>query len=397
MKQKIILTILLLTILSLSLFVSAIESTSDFGSSPERESSPEIQKKITCNFIDSENREVKCTLVAEEKCNEPYDRCDGLKECPPCVPLEILGECSGINSCEIDFEQTDKDSYVKYTLKTDCSSHTYGFDKDSIMTSISENDRVELDCKAGREQDLGLGETIVCKDSDEGFNIYKKGKIECKNIETGEVLATSEDKCQVMAGDNNDIRLLEMFLSSSFGSGGAYTVKCKYGCLDGACINKDGSSEKMPICTDTDGGDNIFVKGQVEGFYYGGKGAQDEETIFQKKSFEDECSTKEENSITEYYCMNGAIKSETISCEDGICSDGVCISDCSGCEKNGNCYNYGEILDGEYCSGRGSFSSLKENGILCINNFECGSGICENICVSKNLFQKIVDWLRNIF
>jgi hypothetical protein len=78
-------------------------------------------------------------LRAQEKCVDSYDRCQGLKECPPCVPSYILGECSGVNSCELNFEKTDKESYVEYSFETSCgkSTKTYLFDKESLLQNKS--------------------------------------------------------------------------------------------------------------------------------------------------------------------------------------------------------------------------------------------------------------------
>ena len=65
-------------------------------------------------------------------------------------------------------------------------------------------------------------------------------------------------------------------------------------------------------CIDTDGGINDYVKGTVT--YYG-------------KKYTDGCSHYFSKVITEYYCDNGRVKSETHSCPpDYTCQDGVCKS-----------------------------------------------------------------------
>jgi len=98
-----------------------------------------------------------------------------------------------------------------------------------------------------------------------------------------------------------------------------------------------------------------------------------------------------------------------IECEDKIrkcggdcppCSDdGDIFYPCSGCELEDKCYPYGFRKAQEYCSDKNNMfvSQLGDNEV-CENNFECKTNLCINgNCVSSNIWNKFLEWFRNIF
>jgi hypothetical protein len=103
----------------------------------------------------------------------------------------------------------------------------------------------------------------------------------------------------------------------------------------------------------------------------------------------------------------GKLCSENFECMSGFCEQGKCVESIEvetkeeclfGCFYNERCYNVGSRVNGDYCSERLSFVSQVMDGKDCLDNYECISNIClENECISLNLFQKFVAWLKGSF
>lgn len=182
----------------------------------------------------------------------------------------------------------------------------------------------------------------TCTDSDGGKDYYVKGHgtglypINARNgyfifretclggckKTTDEQFDTYYDHCL------NSNQLNEAFCSVD-GSLQAYGYTCPNGCKDGACVESTTNETK---CTDSDGGKDYYVKGEVYSEYTG---------ILEK----DSCNIKVEQGggnyyhspvnscigsncyISEYYCMDSGysdIVSPLPECPNG-CSDGACI------------------------------------------------------------------------
>ena len=96
----------------------------------------------------------------------------------------------------------------------------------------------------------------------------------------------------------------------------AHNVGAKYG----QTSRMDVCEEKItPTCTDTDGGRDYYTKGNTKGH----DGRTD--PFYTGHNIWDKCSIDTEY-LTEWYCENNLIKSETIKCSNG-CSDGACVKE----------------------------------------------------------------------
>jgi len=70
----------------------------------------------------------------------------------------------------------------------------------------------------------------------------------------------------------------------------------------------------------------------------------------------------------------------------------------SECPLNGKCYPLGYRKSGKYCSDNYEFVEERGNDESCENNFECTSNVCiNNKCVDAGLWQKFLNWFKNIF
>src|SRR3989338_3371428 len=82
--------------------------------------------------------------------------------------------------------------------------------------------------------------------------------------------------------------------------------------------NVTGATVITARCSDTDGGYNRFTKGVAEGTYY---------LDYSEGTYMDECSSSEENKLTEYYCKGDLVVYATEPCAEGmVCQDGVCVT-----------------------------------------------------------------------
>lgn len=155
----------------------------------------------------------------------------------------------------------------------------------------------------------------------------------------------------------------------------------------------------IPSCTDDDGGENINLKGTVNG-------ALVTDIMGSSVSRTDSCSA---NILSEFICAETSegsgvygITQKDIECANG-CSDGACIADepieCSnGCFLDDKCYPFGVRNEGDYCDLSSNFAVQKSEGLFCQNNFECSSNLClDNQCVQEGLFKRFLEFLRNFF
>lgn len=75
---------------------------------------------------------------------------------------------------------------------------------------------------------------------------------------------------------------------------------------------------------------------------------------------------------------------------------------CVGCLLDEECEPYGyrtKMEDlGVYCSKNKKFAAQKDNYEPCSNHYECVSNLCiQDECVSMNLLQRIIEWVKKIF
>ena len=123
-----------------------------------------------------------------------------------------------------------------------------------------------------------------------------------------------------------------------------------------------------------------------------------------------ECYTAESETIPDCSlldCVNPYYDREKKQCECGstnstttdteIFSNDVLICKDS-CALDGKCYPFGYIKNGKFCNDDSSFTLQLKAESSCENNFECDSNLCiGNQCVSAGLWQKIMNWFKNLF
>jgi len=142
-------------------------------------------------------------------------------------------------------------------------------------------------CEAGR----CMKPSSECRETDAGNDIYTAGTL---TIQVGLTNAEYMDKCI-------DAKTLKEY----YCTGDTYTselVTCPEDlvCAQDAC--------KRPVCSDTDGGNDIFRKGMVN------KGPD---------SYEDSCTDSEGGA--EYFCEDNNVKSFQFTCPMGyVCNEGRC-------------------------------------------------------------------------
>jgi hypothetical protein len=176
------------------------------------------------------------------------------------------------------------------------------------------------------ETDCGtcIPDEAFCSDSDGGVNFLEKGTIEYNHLVSGEIM-NSTDYC-------NSNWLYEYYCGEiPKGMSNALTLTiCDEGCSDGACLASsscgDGECsleenyisclEDCPnVCLETDDGEDYFVKGTVDGFYYSGTHMIEEDYCY------------DSNRVVEFYCTpegyaaGGGVVECPGECIDGACSE----------------------------------------------------------------------------
>ncbi|MBW2978085.1 hypothetical protein KY331_04535 [Candidatus Woesearchaeota archaeon] len=177
---------------------------------------------------------------------------------------------------------------------------------------------VTYNCPSGCSNGACLEEpSVQCTDSDGGKNYYKQGIVE---INLPGLHGTSEDFCE----GNGD--LIEFMCPSDKNSGQADFdfYHCPYGCKNGACLE---APEEEITCTDSDGGKNYFVKGEVTGY------SNQPPELF---TFVDCCVDSEDptgkcvsigDTVVERYCEDGYWNSFVYKeCPYG-CKNGACLEE----------------------------------------------------------------------
>ncbi len=218
----------------------------------------------------------------------------------------------------------------------------------------------------------------TCNESDGGEVYSIKGVL--NYIDIAGKTETKEDVCIDSSNYGKD-KLLKEYYCQTVGGYTHWTSKeklCENGCINGSCnthtecqnqkcvsVSGTGSnsctfgndstcSGGNGTCTDTDGGKDYFVRGEVNAFSATGN-----------RKVSDSCSG---NYLTEEYCEGGIAKTEANHwCADG-CSNGACIAPvCSETDSGRDYFNPG-VTTGS--NGERHYD-VCANGIL--GEFYCGS------------------------
>jgi hypothetical protein len=212
-------------------------------------------------------------------------------------------------------------------------------------------------------------EEAVCTDSDGGDNYYVKGVISMYGS------PVQEDECVSSLG------ILNEFVCGQDGTPMAIPggYQCPSGvCENGACVegSKVGEVEEEAVCTDSDGGDNIYVGGIIK--------TNDRET-------KDACVGK--RNLLEGICNeDGSYEHVNIDCPRGYeCVENACVEEFCNDSDGDDIYVKGFITDEKgvreehcleeryagdlmetYCSGVGTIASVRS----CPGGYGCSDGAC---------------------
>ena len=146
-----------------------------------------------------------------------------------------------------------------------------------------------IECPAGQKCYAGECREIGCFDTDGGAVASMMGTV-------------SYDETEYMDVCLNEHQLKEYACEE--GAVAEEVIECgsTETCSGGKCV-------AIPQCSDSDGGDEAFVKGT---------------TTYGSTVYEDYCLSY--NVVYEYYCEDGALKQKQIVCPDGMdCENGYCV------------------------------------------------------------------------
>jgi hypothetical protein len=141
------------------------------------------------------------------------------------------------------------------------------------------------------------------------------------------------------------------------------TYACPTGkvCYNGECISSASVISSVPGCVDTDGGFNIYSKGNVS---------------IDKLIQTDSC-IESSSSIVEYFCYEDKISSIVYSCQ-GTCVDGACtLGDIFGFES---CVDSTNVLES---------SCNAETGILQTTTIPCDISCVDGVCTTDPFEQGV--------
>ncbi|MBI5158676.1 hypothetical protein HY992_01005 [Candidatus Micrarchaeota archaeon] len=226
-------------------------------------------------------------------------------------------------------------------------------------------------------------ETVACRDSDSGTDIYVAGKVSYKN--------------EVFADECVDSSLLREYYCDSrmVNRGGSAVMRrvdrnCPddFVCRDGACV-KFAEQKPKSDCRETDGGDDVSKKGT---------------SWSSSEKGEDYCLG--DDSLIEYFCAKSdsgvAVRKDKRGCERGfVCRDGACVSPSASGERSCKDSDGGYVkeLKGEtivynsdqtiverkedYCYSESQVveyfcekDSVKAKHEACLDGYSCVDGAC---------------------
>jgi len=186
------------------------------------------------------------------------------------------------------------------------------------------------------ERACGYSENSFCTDSDGGKNYYVRGYASTA-LSDGPI-EDLEDECALFDTDDRGGSFSGVDECAGERCGITewlcrgdiltvdYNADCSDGCVDGACI-RDGEVEEssyslVESCSDSDGGLNVFERGDVTAKYLRG------ELAGQTKTFSEGCYF--DTHINEMYCTEDGgdliLKTERIECDNG-CRNGACVGE----------------------------------------------------------------------
>ncbi|MCP4647963.1 MAG: hypothetical protein GY852_09580 [bacterium] len=297
-----------------------------------------------------EDEQLVCGLDGETYTNPCFAHKAG-------VNIAHDGPCTSPPSAECSDGDGGKDLFVAGSVLGQDGGYKddYCKDKNTVVEYYCDGNSVssmELPCPAGYLCTDGLCDVAPCDDSDDGI----------KPGEAGTTSSGTEEETDTCEDENT---LIEYYCKA--GAITSETVDCASNekCVDGACVEHE--------CEDSDGGQDTSEAGSVTK----GEVTQD-----------DACF--DPNTVKEYYCEAGLVKSKNIDCAaDEQCVEGACVEketceDSDGQDKftqgtttfesetyMDGCYSEATVLE-YYCDG----DDVKSKTLVCGIGYECTGGKC---------------------
>ncbi len=256
-------------------------------------------------------------------CPEPIVCGDGTMlekgQCIPSAPVVTCGEGASLIGGEC----------IPSYPETSCGEGTTLVDEECLPASQTVTCGEGTTLVGGECVCADEVEVPACTDTDGGEDIYVKGNTTgvWDSYGPGSTTVSShQDYCRSNYGTVNGLPkgVGEYFCNDDSRKSEKY-YDCPNGCEDGICV-PDEVPEAAPACTDTDGGEDIYVKGNTTGvwdFYGAGSTSV--------SSHQDYCRSNYgtvnglPKGVGEYYCNDDDRKSEKYyDCPNG-CEDGVCV------------------------------------------------------------------------
>ena len=336
-------------------------------SAPEVEELEDVKEVPDAKIITlPEKEEIKCVDTDGGRNFEVKGRIKGADPKNPDQEMNEEDRCSS-DTRIIEFECKD-DSLITWN-GYDCPND--GVCRDGacvereveILPATNEEEKEMLPATNDEESVREVEEKVVveekkviCRDTDGGYNVDKKGTITGLNIDNNEVTytdfcRTSQSETRLDSCSGARCRIKEWGCTNNIV--GSNVLSCKYGCGDGACLaasRSTGSAVEEPVvepieektldCTDSDRGQNIYLKGETfkpgEGTLKNTKGLYFVDTA-RGRTWSDACQLKTEtgySSIDEGRCSAGvdcyviefSCNADSIrkACPNG-CVDGACL------------------------------------------------------------------------
>jgi len=274
------------------------------------------------------------------------------------VEIAYNGSCSACNDSEStgDIFAYGEVVYIGITYADAC------YDETNVIEYYCSEGELVRDVKPCPEGYLcsdGICSSSDCEDSD-GMDVHTKGTVTKGNL-------TYTDSC-------SDEGVVEYYCAD--GQIASMTTSCPsgYECSDGACVAAG--------CVDTEEGTSVSIAGTVT------KG---------DRVYADSCY--DADTVLEYYCSGGEVKSQYSDCSAGYyCNEGICeeSTDCEDSDGGQKIYTKGTITKGsstysDYCIDDDTvyeyfcnFNYIASDWIDCPSGYECDDGACERFCTETD-------------
>ncbi len=204
-------------------------------------------------------------------------------------PLRCNETDSGINYFTKGIVWWESQGHQVYSYTDICSN---GEMLTELYCLNGDKKQVNYNC-SGNYGECYDGACVKCSsESDSGNSIYVKGSVTLSNGSVLTVYCIDDIHLQEYACSNNEFQ--------------KYLSPCPV-CRMGQCL----------FCTDSDDGRDYSIKGEVKVNFPAG----------QITSYNDRCDG---DTLTEYYCKDGIVQSETVRCSPSCDIDsGICLNPCT--------------------------------------------------------------------